>query len=124
MRTDCTSCGAEFEAPSREDRQAIEGYTKVETWPTTSTCAACTDLGQAPPACIQMGCGEKLRGNSDGAFSCEACASELPVEHVRELLFGRAVARIVKAAVRGDAGAAELTALVLRAARELGVLRG
>ena len=130
MRTDCQSCGTRFDSPTREDRQSIEGRVLVESWPTTQTCQACELLGVPPPPCPLDGCGSNLRGNDHGAgpvFECEGCDTRFRIEHMRTILLGQAVERIVREAdlLRGPPRVHEASIgdLVLRAARKLGVIR-
>ena len=135
QRTKCLSCGVEWDAPARD----AEGGAPDERLavPITSTCPACTELGCEPP--LSPCCDASLRGSAGGDgssfFRCEHCDGPFELDTLRTLLLGQRVERVLLQAERTEAlrdgtiesapegRQAETLALILRAARELGVIR-
>lgn len=122
---ECVECGGRWQP--EVDMQGHRGSTPA----VPAQCPSCAAIAPyAAPLCI---CGGRLRGKEHGWECCD-CDQVWPLDLVRELLLGRDVARTlserptVTDAERayGLAGASErrseVLTLILRAARQLGVL--
>lgn len=127
LKVKCDSCGVTFTSPGRD----CEGGAPDERLrlPTKSRCPACEELGCAPPP--SPCCGDRLEGwRYRGGYACRGCDSEYAVDVVRTFAFGLACERIMRERPKIDLGhvgsphrRSEVLDLILRAARECGVIQ-